>query len=280
MYLDLAGFKNRALIPPQDVDRIARVRWDRGVTDASAAAATPETKFGDVVATGKVLTILAVFAAAIAHDAANYATLSVSKRTAGGAPVMLGTLATNATDIPAGVPVALAIAVQDITAEDVVTGAIAKAGAGVVIPAFTLDMRPSPNFVEAAIARHQAYIEGRLRKRYPIPLDAKGTVPECVVRWLTSLVTRDCYGRRGFNPSSEQDAAMVLDMATTAEAEIEEAADSETGLFDLPSFEGLPDTSGVTQGFPLSYSETSPYVAFDRQACDGKREDSSGRGSS
>lgn len=284
MYLDLAGFKSRTTMSPADVDRIVRTRFEKSNADATPAAATPETRFGEVVVTGNVVTLLATFAGAIAHDAANYATISVYKRTAGGAPVLLGSLDTSTTDIPAGVPVALTLngSAPSLAAEDVLTTKIAKTGSGVVVPPFTLDLRPSPNFVEAKIASVQAWLEARLRKRYVIPLDKNGLkVPETALLWIARIVTRECYGRRGFNPTSEQDQAMVLELATAAEAEVKEAADSETGLFDLPLNQDDPnDASGVAEGFPLSYSETSPYVAFDRQICDGQREDSSGRGTS
>jgi len=279
-YLDIAGFKSRTIMPPADVDRIIRSRFERNTADAGASTAMPETKFGEVVVTGVVLSILAVFAAAITHDAANYATLTVYKRTAGGAPTAIGSLSTQTADIPAGVPVAFTIASDTITAEDALTLAIVKSGTGVIVPAVAVDVRPSPNYVEAASDREQAYLEARLRKRYDIPFDKDGrVVPEAVLRWLEALVTRACYGRRGFNPTSEQDAEIILTRATTAEAEIKEASDSETGLFDLPLSQGaVPDVSGVTQAFPLSYSEQSPYVAFDRQVCDGQQEDSQGRG--
>ena len=284
MYLDLAGFKNRTTMSPADVDRIVRTRFEKPNADATAAATTPETRFGEVVVTGNVVTLLATFAGALAHDAANYAMISVYKRTAGGAPVLLGSIDTSTTDIPAGVPIALTLngSPPAIAAEDILTAKITKTGSGVIVPSFTLDLRPTPNFVEAKIASVQAWLEARLRKRYIIPLDKNRLkVPETALLWIARIVTRECYGRRGFNPTSEQDAAMVLELATTAEAEIKEASDSETGLFDLPLNEGDPDdVSGVAEGFPLSYSETSPYVAFDRQICDGLREDSSGRGSS
>ena len=72
VYLDLAGFKSRTLMPPADVDRIVRTRFEKQSADANASATTPETRFGEVVVTGNVLTLLATFAAAVAHDAANY----------------------------------------------------------------------------------------------------------------------------------------------------------------------------------------------------------------
>lgn len=100
-------------------------------------------------------------------------------------------------------------------------------------------------------------------------------VPEIVLSWLTVLVTDDMYRKRGRDP---QDPAMadLKEDVVTALAEIKEAADGDTGLFDLPSSEDTD--SAVTTGGPLGYSEASPYVWTDIEARRGREEDYNGGG--
>jgi hypothetical protein len=95
-------------------------------------------------------------------------------------------------------------------------------------------------------------------------------VPEVILRWLNALVTLDLYRRRGFNP---QDSAgeMIVEAATQARAEVKEAADSESGLIDLPVSEDLD--SAVTTGGPLGFSSGSPYAWQDCQAARGRAQD-------
>jgi hypothetical protein len=118
-----------------------------------------------------------------------------------------------------------------------------------------------PGYIASRIAFHQAKINARLAKRYAVPFAAPN---ETVLGWLTDLVTWDAYKKRGYNPSSEQDAEIRSD-AELASAEIKEAADSETGLFDLPLRELSTGSSGVTQGGPYGYSESSPYTWQNQQ---------------
>jgi len=126
-------------------------------------------------------------------------------------------------------------------------------------------------WVQRRLDRWSSFMDDRLRKRYAVPFDSDSP-PATVVRWLTDLVTFDCYRRRGFNPTSEQDRAAILDPMTTALEQIKEAADSETGLFDLPLRADKPETSGIARGGPLSYAEASPYTWMDvqREAVDGE----------
>jgi hypothetical protein len=98
-------------------------------------------------------------------------------------------------------------------------------------------------------------------------------VPEMVLGWITTLVTDDMFRKRGRDP---QDAAMVdlkADIETVL-AEIKEAADGETGLFDIPVTESAD--SAVTTGGPLGYAEQSPYTWTEREACEGAFEDTQG----
>lgn len=127
----------------------------------------------------------------------------------------------------------------------------------------------APGFVEARIAFHQGRINGRLTKRYAVPF---ASPPEIVLGWLTDLVTFDCYKKRGWNPSSEQDAEIKAD-SDVAAAEVKEAADSQNGLFDLPLREADTGASGVSLGGPMGYSEASPYAWTTKQRDTGRSED-------
>lgn len=137
----------------------------------------------------------------------------------------------------------------------------------------------SPGFVEARIAIRTSWIHQRLRKRYgntmPFGSAVPGQdVPEIILGWLTAMVTWEVLRRRGVNPQ-DPGVQTFLDDFTTAEAECKEAADSETGLFDLPITETATSDggSGVSTGGPLGYSEQSPYVWMSKQRAAGARED-------
>ena len=100
-------------------------------------------------------------------------------------------------------------------------------------------------------------------------------VPECVLDWLTVLVTLDLYYKRGVNP---QDPALVslTERRTQVLAEVKEAADGNEGLFDLPTSDD--EQSAVSSGGPTGYTETSPYVSQSIRARTGRSEDARGRG--
>lgn len=276
-WLSFAEFKARSVIPAVSLDAMTRLRWRKGNADDAADTTTPETKFADVVVTGSAQSVTVTVDEAVAADGTDYATITVSKRTAGGPPVVVASLATSATDLPAGVPVALTIADASLTAEDMLTVSIGKSGAGVEMPELAIDVRPTPTFVEARLAQIQALIEARLRKRYAIPFEEE--VPETCKQWLVAIATPEIWPKLGWNPSSEQDATLIEDRKNALE-EIKEAANSEIALFELPLRQDIdPDRNGVVKGGPLGYSEQSPYVGFDRQFEAGSYEDSQGTGS-
>ncbi len=123
-----------------------------------------------------------------------------------------------------------------------------------------------PGYLEAAVAGALADITARLRKRYLTPFTATGGTnprPEIVVVWQTKIVTPEAYRARGYNP---QDPTMEWSEKDRDRAyeQIKEAADSETGLYDIPLLPTV-DTSGVAKGGPLGYSEASPYSWTDVQ---------------
>jgi hypothetical protein len=96
-------------------------------------------------------------------------------------------------------------------------------------------------------------------------------VPASALGWLVALVDVDLWMRRGTNPQDPL-IVMAIDARERAAAEIKEAADSKDGLFDLPTNDVAGD-SAVTQGGPLSYSEPSPYVWTDIQRQNGRAAD-------
>lgn len=133
-----------------------------------------------------------------------------------------------------------------------------------------------PGFVQACLDDNWDLITSRLRKRYDVA-KMQADPPRVALKWLVKLTTRDCYDKRGNNPSSLSDEKAIYGAAERAELDLKEAADSQTGLYDLPLL-ASSSSSGVTKGGPLGYTETSPYVWTSRQACQGRREDGSGRG--
>lgn len=123
-----------------------------------------------------------------------------------------------------------------------------------------------PGWFEATVASALADITARLRKRYQTPFTAAGGAnprPEIVVMWQTKIVTPEAYRARGYNP---QDPTMEWSEKDRDRAyeQIKEAADSETGLYDLPLLD-VSSASGVVKGGPLGYSEASPYSWTDVQ---------------
>jgi hypothetical protein len=115
-------------------------------------------------------------------------------------------------------------------------------------------------FVDAQLELYSADIDSRLAKRYAIPF--AGTAPLAVQSWLTRLVTLQCWLRRGV-VSTDSQFVVCREQANEALAQIKEAADSDTGLYDLPL---IPSgASGITKSGPKAYSEQSPYVWTDAQ---------------
>jgi hypothetical protein len=83
-------------------------------------------------------------------------------------------------------------------------------------------------------------------------------VPEAILRWLTILVSAEVLERHGGVESTEPIFERLMKRVEIAEAELAEAANSQTGLFDLPVNDDS-DTA-ISSGGPLSYSEAGPYT--------------------
>jgi hypothetical protein len=107
---------------------------------------------------------------------------------------------------------------------------------------------------------------------------ADSPVPGEVLSWLTILVTPDVLVRHGY---SYTDPSMVNFMADRKQAmdELKEAADSNTGLWDLPIV-NEDSGSGISTGGPFWYTEASPYVASDELGRQGRADDARGFGRS
>lgn len=132
-----------------------------------------------------------------------------------------------------------------------------------------------PAFFGVQLANESARIDARLRKRYAVPFESP--YPLAVVRWLAALVTERAYLKRGVDPNDAQ-MSRILEDAKDARTELEEAANSVEGLFDLP-VRADSTSSGISKGGPLGYSEASPYVWKDAQREAGAEEDRNGVGS-
>ncbi len=95
--------------------------------------------------------------------------------------------------------------------------------------------------------------------------------PVAVQGWLARLVTLRVYYKRGIDPTDAQWDAVRQD-ATDAMSELKEAADSHEGLFELP-LKANDDTTAITRGDPLAYTEASPYKWADEQRDTARDED-------
>lgn len=102
-------------------------------------------------------------------------------------------------------------------------------------------------------------------------------VPRIVLRWIAAKVTPFLWERRGTNPGNDAQIATAAARAAKADEQIQQAANSKDGLFDLPLNADIGG-SGITQGSPLAYTETSPYVWQRIQRCAGQQDDAQGFG--
>lgn len=116
-------------------------------------------------------------------------------------------------------------------------------------------------FIDAQLVAETAKMNARLAKRYNVPFASP--FPQMARAWLAAVVTPLVYRKRGIDPTDEQIVA-ADSFAQIARDEQKEAADSETGLFELP-LRADTNASGVERGGPFAYSEASPYTWLDVQ---------------
>lgn len=131
-----------------------------------------------------------------------------------------------------------------------------------------------PGWITTQLAYWSSWIDARLAKRYAAPFSSP--YPVAVTGWLARLVTLRAMLRRGLDANDAQFETYQGDH-DSAKTEVEEAANSETGLFELP-LRADTSASGITRGGPLGYSEASPYVWMDGQRETGVSEDMHGSG--
>lgn len=275
--LSVDAFKASKLMPAADIDAAVGAVWKRSASDALATDTMAEQSFAPVLGTGNVTSVVFRPLANLAHDPANYATLSVYKRTAGGAPVLVAQVNTSALDWTASIPVVFPIVAAPVAAGDVLTLAITKTGTGVVVPAGTLVAITSPNAFDVSSRRWQSRILAFLRKRYDVTKIDTTNPPDALIDWIARCVLPDMWRARGANPSDTQTADAIADREAVLKDVQVEASDASTGLLELP-LANDEATSGVSQGGPYSYTEASPYVAFDAQRSAAEIEDCSGSG--
>jgi hypothetical protein len=136
----------------------------------------------------------------------------------------------------------------------------------------------APGYTQIKLDTKSAVIDSRLRKRYGAPYTDPTKVPIIVKEWLAALVTPDIFLKRGISGTDEQWSEYVK-RADAANRDLELAANSETGLFDLPLHNDGTSPTGIVGG-TLVYSEASPYVWTDVQAAQGRIEDDGHSGTS
>lgn len=133
-----------------------------------------------------------------------------------------------------------------------------------------------PGFVQAQLELWSDWLDSQLRKRYAAPFAAP--VPLVVELWIARVVTPRVWSKRGVDPNDEQWGEVKKD-DLDARAEIALAANSETGLYELPLRADKLLESGVARAFPRGYSEQSPYVFTNTQVERARQEDDAGHGS-
>lgn len=121
-----------------------------------------------------------------------------------------------------------------------------------------------PGFIAAQINIYTSKIYSRLAKKpYAVPFT---NVPDIVIGWCVAMVTPIAYLKRGVDPNGSQ-FTTIKEMADLAEKELTEAANEETGLFDLPMIENAqPATSAGLLTTTLADSQSDPYEWTDVQA--------------
>lgn len=133
----------------------------------------------------------------------------------------------------------------------------------------------NPGWIDAQAELVSRGLDARLNKRYATPFLAP--YPAAVEDWITRILTKRAYVKRGVDPSDQQFVDVAAD-AQLALDEIKEAADATNGLFELPLRADLT-ANGITRGGPFGRSEQSPYAWTTEQARIGRDEDRNGSGS-
>lgn len=127
-----------------------------------------------------------------------------------------------------------------------------------------------PGVTVATIKAVSGHFDSKLIKRYPSAFAAP--YPEALKLHVARCVAWLLWLKRGYNPTGKLD--QILDEDNKASLEwLNQAADAQNGLVELPNADGALGGSAATKASPLSYSETSPYVWTDAQVDVGRTED-------
>lgn len=112
-----------------------------------------------------------------------------------------------------------------------------------------------PGWIDATLGSYSGTIDGKLMKRYATPF--QDPVPDQIKRWLVKLVDVEVKAKRGYSPS-DQNPELCAKRAELTMTELNEAADPEKGLWDLPLRADMPTASGIKPSV-LSRSDVTPY---------------------
>ena len=118
------------------------------------------------------------------------------------------------------------------------------------------------DWLDSTLKSYSGLIDARLAKRYATPFQSP--YPEQVKQWLVRLVNIRAQLKRGITPSDQQTQLLVDDAALVL-TELQEAADAQNGLWDLP-LRADTDTSGITKPKILFRSDATPYDWMRTQA--------------
>ena len=261
-YLDLAGFKLRTLMPSSDVDLVEQVQpgftAQRIANWSSEINASARKRYGNNTMLGNHLPFGQIPPALVANGTTPPGITLTGRPVLGCSRIWIQILTGGA----------LGTATFAWSADGGITWApntpaalLAGAGAGFTTAAvYTLGSTGVAANFPGNLPIYSA--DNVYRAETP--------VPEVILSWLVSVVTVDLYMKRGTNPN-DPGIAMLVDEKTRALKRLEDAANGKDGLLDLPISEDLD--SAVTTGGPLGYSEASPYVWGDIQACRAMGED-------
>lgn len=127
-----------------------------------------------------------------------------------------------------------------------------------------------PQWIDRTLVHWSEWIDDQLRKRYAVPFSEP--YPRTVVTWLVALVTPLVYAKVGVDASADPQFALIMRLYETAFTDIQAAANSKDGLFELPLNAGSV-AAGITKTAPLVHTEASPYQWQVVQAEAGRLED-------
>lgn len=119
-----------------------------------------------------------------------------------------------------------------------------------------------PGLVSTTTIAVSGMFDAKLRKRYVAPFEEP--YPQALKLAVAQWVSYRLWLKRGWNPSSAHNQA-ITDDYDAAKAWLDEAANSQDGLVELPRREEGLGPGAVNAGGPLAYSEASPYDWTDRQ---------------